>query len=47
MREIIGFFGLISLVTLPYVAIGFLFWDLKKTNKEHEKRINEIEKKLK
>ena len=46
MREFIGFISLIGLVVIPYAAIGFLFWDLKNTIKEHKKRITEIEKKL-
>lgn len=45
MRIFIGFgFGLF---TLLFEVVALHIWDLKNTIKEHEKRIAELEKKLK
>ena len=47
MRELIGYCGLIGLVAVSCVIIGIHIWECKDTIKEHEKRIAELEKKLK
>lgn len=44
MREVIGVIGIVA---ISCFVIGLHIYDLKDTIKELEKRINELEKKLK